>query len=209
MKINEIFFSIQGEGKWTGLPNIFIRTSGCNLRCLFCDTKYAYDKGTDKTINEILNEISKFSYKYVCITGGEPLLQKDIFDLINILIKKNYVVSIETNGSIEIKGLSQIDKLMISMDVKCPSSKMDEKNYFENISQLKPKDQIKFIINDKNDYKYAKKVIKKYKPNCTIFFQPVWGTPIKKLAEWILKDKINVYLGIQLHKIIWGDKKGL
>jgi len=208
MKINEIFYSLQGEGKWTGRPNIFIRTSGCNLRCSFCDTTYAYYDGKEMSINEILSQISKYPCKYICLTGGEPLLQNEILDLIDALLKKDYKIYLKTNGSINIKKLSNKKSLIISLDIKCPSSKMHEKNNFKNISLLKKDDQLKFVIDDKNDYNYAKKIIDKYKPICTVFFQPVWGTNPSNLAEWIIHDGLNVKLGLQLHKIMWGEKKG-
>ena len=207
MKINEIFYSLQGEGNWSGLPNIFIRTTGCNLRCSFCDTKYAYESGEEMSIEAILDNISKYSCKYICITGGEPLLQKNIKDLINILLKRKYHICLETNGSIDIKGISNKKSLIISLDIKCPSSKMSSKNFFKNINYLGKKDQLKFIILDRNDYDFAKKIVKKYKPSCCIYFQPVWGTNPKNLADWIINDKLNVNLGLQLHKIIWGEKR--
>ena len=209
MKINEIFYSIQGEGKWSGLPNIFIRTTGCNLRCSFCDTKYAYEKGKELSINEIFSKVKKYNCKFVCITGGEPLIQKDTIRLIEDLIKNNYSITIETNGSIDLSPLIKIDKIMISCDIKCPSSNMHKKMCFENIKILKEKDQLKFVIKDKKDYNYAKKIVQNYQPICTVFFQPVWGTNIKNLAEWILKDNLDVKIGLQIHKIIWGDKKGV
>ena len=209
MKINEIFYSIQGEGNWTGLPNIFIRATGCNLRCSFCDTKYAYDDGVEMKINEIIEDITKYPCKHICLTGGEPLLQKDIFELIESLLKRDYKICLETNGSIEIKKLSDIKSLLISLDIKCPSSKMHEKMCFENISFLGKHDQLKFIIYDKEDYNYAKKILKKYKPICNVFFQPVWGSNPKELSAWILNDGLNVRFGLQLHKIIWGDIKGV
>ena len=209
MKINEIFYSIQGEGKWTGLPNIFIRTTGCNLRCTYCDTKYAYEKGIEKSIQDIEKEIRKYECKKICITGGEPLLQKETMDLVALLLKEGYLISIETNGSIDIKPLIKKEKILISMDVKCPSSKMHEKMLLENIEHLEEKDQIKFIIADKNDYKYANEIIGKYKPKCDVFFQPVWNSSYETLSKWIINDNLNVKLGIQLHKIIWGDKKGV
>lgn len=143
MKINEIFYSIQGEGNWTGLPNIFIRTSGCNLRCSYCDTKYAYDTFKEIKIIKIIDEIRKYNCKKVCITGGEPLLQKDMIKLVDELIKNNYNVSIETNGSIEIKPISNKKLVMISLDVKCPSSNMSEKMLYQNLLYLKKKDQLK------------------------------------------------------------------
>ncbi len=209
MKINEIFYSLQGEGKWTGLCNIFIRTSGCNLRCSFCDTQYAYNDGKEMSIDKILSRISKYPCKYICITGGEPLLQNEILDLVDIILKRNYKICLETNGSIDIKRLSNRKPLVISLDIKCPSSNMHEKILLENISLLKKEDQLKFVIKDKNDYNYAKKVIKKYKPICTVFFQPVWGTNPSDLADWIICDGLKVKLGLQLHKIIWGDKSGI
>jgi len=209
MKINEIFYSLQGEGKWTGLRNIFIRTSGCNLRCSFCDTQYAYNDGKEMSIDKILSQISKYPCKYICITGGEPLLQNEILDLVDIILKGNYKICLETNGSIDIKRLSNRKSLIISLDIKCPSSNMHEKILLENISLLKKEDQLKFVIKDKNDYNYAKKVIKKYKPICTVFFQPVWGTNPSDLADWIICDGLKVKLGLQLHKIIWGDKSGV
>ena len=208
MKINEIFFSIQGEGKWTGLPNIFIRTTGCNLRCSYCDTKYAYKNGREMKINEILKEIKNYLCSHVCITGGEPLEQKEILKLIDALIKNNYQISLETNGSKNIKQLTLIKPLLISMDVKCPSSKMHENNRYDNISLLRNDDQLKFVITNKSDYDFCKKIIEKYNPSCDVFFQPCWGYDPKSLGKWILKDNLNVKLGLQLHKIIWGDKKG-
>jgi len=207
MKINEIFYSIQGEGKWIGLPNIFIRTTGCNLRCAFCDTKYAYEDGEDLSIKDILKKISKYKCRYVCITGGEPLLQKDILKLIKNLMNKDYFVIIETNGSISIKKIIRIKNLFISLDVKCPSSKMDKENKLENIKLLRDNDQIKFIIKDKKDYNYSKNIINRYKPTCDIFIQPVWGENPKKIANWIVADRLNVKFSLQLHKIIWGQKR--
>jgi 7-carboxy-7-deazaguanine synthase len=209
MKINEIFYSLQGEGKWTGRPNIFIRTTGCNLRCSYCDTKFAYYDGKEMIVNDILKKVAEYNCQYVCITGGEPLLQKDIYNLIRNLLIKNYFVIIETNGSIKIKELDEFKKLIISLDIKCPSSKMDKKIDFRNINLLKMKDQLKFVIKDKKDYNYAKNTINKYKPKCDIFFQPVWGEDPKRIAQWILTDKLNVKLGLQLHKILWGLKRGV
>ncbi len=209
MKINEIFYSIQGEGQWMGIPNIFIRTSGCNLRCTYCDTKYAYKTGEEKDISEIVTKIKKYSCKKICITGGEPLLQKELILLLKKLAKDNYEILIETNGSLDIKEIIKNKKILFSLDIKCPSSEMEDKMKFENIKKLSKKDQLKFVIGTKEDYDYAKKVISKYNPNCKVYFQPVWYSNTQNLAEWILKDRLNVTLGLQLHKIIWGDKKGV
>jgi len=207
MKINEIFYSIQGEGRWTGLPNIFIRVTGCNLRCSFCDTKYAYFDGKEMPIEDIMKDVSKYPCKKVCITGGEPLLQEQTIELIDSLIKEKYHISIETNGSKSLKNIVNKKNLMISMDIKCPSSNMNEKMKFDNISLLREKDQLKFVIKNKDDYEYAKKIIEEYKPICPIYFQPVWGTDPKIIIDWIKKDDLNVKLSLQLHKIIWGDKR--
>lgn len=207
MKINEIFYSLQGEGKWMGLPNIFIRTTGCNLRCSFCDTKYAYDTGKTMNIEEAVKNIKNYPCKNVCITGGEPLMQDETLDLINILIKKGYKICLETNGSKNLEELANKKSLMISLDIKCPSSKMYEKMQLENINLLEQKDQLKFVIKNKEDYNYAKKLINKYKPVCSVFFQPVWKINPKELAEWIINDGLNVQMSLQLHKILWGKKK--
>lgn len=209
MKINEIFYSIQGEGKWMGLPNIFIRTTGCNLRCSFCDTTYAYETGEEMSIEEIINRIRKHPCNYVCITGGEPLLQEAIVQLIDVLLEKKYVICLETNGSIDIENLVGKKSLLISLDIKCPSSTMHEKMNFNNVSLLTCNDQLKFIIQNREDYEYAKKNIKKYKPQSAIFFQPVWSINLKELSSWVLNDGLDVRIGLQLHKIIWGDRKGV
>jgi 7-carboxy-7-deazaguanine synthase len=209
MKINEIFYSIQGEGKWMGLPNIFIRTTGCNLRCSFCDTTYAYETGEEMSIEEIINRIRKHPCNYVCITGGEPLLQEAIVQLIDVLLEKKYVICLETNGSIDIENLVGKKSLLISLDIKCPSSAMHEKMNFNNVSLLTCNDQLKFIIQNREDYEYAKKITKKYKPQSAIFFQPVWGINLKELSSWVLNDGLDVRIGLQLHKIIWGDRKGV
>jgi 7-carboxy-7-deazaguanine synthase len=209
MKINELFYSIQGEGGWAGIPSVFLRTTGCNLRCSFCDTIYAYEQGTQMTVQEIMEKIQTYSCKYICITGGEPLLQKDLPKFITILLQKKYNICLETNGSINIKKLTGKNALVISLDIKCLSSGMHDQMHLKNISYLSKKDQLKFIIKNKKDFDYAKKIIQQTKPTCTIFFQPVWGTNPKRLAAWILNDNLNVRLGLQLHKIIWGIKKGV
>jgi 7-carboxy-7-deazaguanine synthase len=209
MKVNEIFYSIQGEGILVGVPSIFLRLTGCNLRCSFCDTKYAYVQGKEMSIQAILDDIKKFDCTYICLTGGEPLLQKDAVKLIENLLQKNYKICLETNGSISIKKLVGKKSLMISLDIKCPSSGSHEQMIMKNISYLSKKDQLKFIIKNKEDYDYAKKILKKYNPQCNVFFQPVWGTSAKKLASWILNDGLLVRLTLQLHKIIWGEKRGV
>jgi len=208
MKINEIFYSIQGEGSWTGLPNIFIRTTGCNLRCTYCDTQYAYEAGTEMTIASILSQIKSYPCTHICLTGGEPLLQHDAPELLAALSKKHYKTSIETNGSIPIKPFIKKQSIMVSLDIKCPCSQMHTKMNLDNIVLLRSQDQLKFVIKTRVDYEYAKIIITKYKPKCTIFFQPVWGTNPINLGQWILEDGLSAHLGIQLHKILFGETKG-
>jgi 7-carboxy-7-deazaguanine synthase len=209
MNVNEIFYSLQGEGTTAGLPTIFLRTTGCNLRCSFCDTTYAYEQGTEMSISEIIHTIEHYPCKHLCITGGEPLLQHDLPTLLNHLIQKKFIICLETNGSISIKKYVGKPSVMISMDVKCPSSGMHPHMIHKNISILSKNDQLKFIIKNKKDYEYAKELLQKYRPRCTVFFQPVWGIPPKKLASWILDDDLPVRLGLQLQKIIWGIQRGV
>ena len=206
--INDVFYSIQGEGKWMGLPNCFIRTMGCNLRCSYCDTKEAYDQGVEKSIDQILDEIASFHCKKVCITGGEPLLQEHIGLLINRLVETGYYIIVETNGSQSIKPFLSIPHLFFSMDIKCPSSTMHEKILIENFSLIRKVDQIKCVVGNREDYDYAKQLCLIHEVSCPIFFQPVWGFSLETLAEWILEDHLNVHLGVQLHKMIWGQQSG-
>jgi 7-carboxy-7-deazaguanine synthase len=207
MKINEIFCSFQGEGRWAGIPNVFIRTTGCNLRCTFCDTKYAYEQGEEMSIEEIIKRVGEFPYSKVCITGGEPLLQTETLALIDNLLRKGYEICLETNGSINIKTLEG-KSIIISLDIKCPSSMMHERMNLNNLFYLTKKDQLKFVIKNKEDYTYAKSIVRKYKPSCPVFFQPVWNTDPRALATWILEDGFHARLSLQLHKIIWGEKRG-
>ena len=207
MKIAEIFYSLQGEGTDIGLPTIFIRTSGCNLRCEWCDTKYAWEGGDEYTIREIKSKISSYPGKRVCITGGEPLVQDGLLDLVEELVK-SYEISIETNGSLDIEPISNMD-IHISMDYKTPSSGMDKEMKDKNIDLLRTKDVLKFVIADRDDYGSAKNTIKKFEPSSAIIFQPVHGIELKDLAEWVIEDGIDVRVLPQLHKLIWGDKKGV
>ncbi|UCE73855.1 MAG: radical SAM protein [Methanomassiliicoccales archaeon] len=209
MKINEIFYSIQGEGELIGVPTIFIRTSGCNLRCSWCDTKYAYEEGHEMSLEEILKKTKEYPSTHICITGGEPLLQKDIIGLVQKLSQNRYQVSIETNGSKSIEELPCLESLMISMDIKCPSSGMQKEMDFSNLDLLSLNDQLKFVIGDRKDYEYAKKIIAEHKPLCSLIMMPVSGTDLQKLADWVLEDGLKVRVLPQLHKLIWSEKKGV
>jgi len=209
MKINEIFHTIQGEGILMGVPTVFIRFTGCNLRCGWCDTRYAYDEGEEMNLNDILQEVSEHPTSHVCITGGEPLLQDGVKNLIQALSDEGYTVLLETNGSQSIEELPCLDSLVISLDIKCPSSGMYEKMDFTNLEVLGPNDQLKFIVGDEKDYEYAKEIIDKYKPICSIIMTPVGGIELKNLAEWVLRDGLHVRVLPQLHKMIWGEKRGV
>jgi len=204
MKICEIFYSIQGESTFSGLPCIFIRTSGCNLRCSYCDTKFAYKEGYEMGVYEILEKIKQYNCRLLEITGGEPLLQEKIYELINQVINKGYTIILETNGSLLIDRLpKQVIKIL---DIKCPGSCQSDLMNFKNLNYLNKEDQIKFVIMDRVDYDYAKEVIlnNKLVDRVNILFSPVHEIlEPKRLAEWILRDNLNVRLQIQLHKIIW------
>lgn len=209
MLICEIFHSIQGEGILIGIPTTFIRTTGCNLRCSWCDTKYAYEEGKEMSIEEIMAKVKDFPTNHVCITGGEPLLQKDTFRLIQRLCDEGYEVCLETNGSKSIEEMPCLDSLMVSLDIKCPSSGMHKEMALSNLELLGPNDQLKFIIGDEKDYVHAKEVIAKHNPICSIIMMPVGGRELKNLAEWVLKDGLKVRVLPQLHKLIWGEKRGV
>lgn len=210
MKINEIFKSIQGETTFQGLPSVFIRTTGCNLRCSWCDTKYAYSEGEDYSVDELLKIVEKFNCRYVVITGGEPLEQKETPELIKRLINNGYKVLVETNGS---KDISIVDPETFKIvDFKCPSSNMSEKMLWGNVQNLSPHDEVKFVIADYNDYVWAKSVIESYNLSqiCTTLLSPAFGSLKPELmAEWIINDNLPVRMQLQIHKYIWGpDARG-
>ncbi len=209
MKVNEMFTSIQGEGIYIGVPMFFIRLTGCNLRCEWCDTQYAFYEGEEMSIDSIVKRVEDSGMEWVCITGGEPLLQEDVYKLIDILLRKGYKILVETNGSILIDKLPTEDNLVISLDIKTPSSKMEKAMRFENLKYLGPKDFVKFVIMDERDFEYAKNIIEEYEIDKEIIFQPVGGTNLKWLAEKVIEERLNVRVLPQLHKIIWGNKRGV
>ena len=210
LKINEIFYSIQGESSYAGLPCIFIRLTYCNLRCSYCDTDYAFYNGTDMKISEIISDINKYPAELIMITGGEPLLQENCIHLMQELLNKNYSVMLETSGSLKLKDVPK--SVIKIIDFKCPTSNMINKNDWTIIADIQKEDEIKFVIANKEDYDWSKKMIKKYNLNkvCPILFSPVYNKiDMSTLADWILKDGLNVKLQMQLHKHIWGEKKGV
>ena len=204
LKVNEIYFSIQGESSYAGLPCVFVRLTGCNLRCVWCDTEYAFYEGEWKSLDQIVAEAAQFGCKLVELTGGEPLLQKESFALVDKLIDAGFKVLVETSGSISLKMLNP--EAIKIMDVKCPGSKMAEKNRWENIDYLTPKDEVKFVLADRADYDWAVDVMRKYKLDrkATVLFSTVFGAlESVRVVEWILQDKLPVRFQLQMHKFIW------
>ncbi|MCH6574552.1 MAG: radical SAM protein [Bacteroidetes bacterium] len=204
LRVNEIYHSIQGESSKSGLPCVFVRLTYCNLRCTYCDTEYAFYEGEDKSIEEIINEVKKYNCKLVEITGGEPLVQKETLELMKRLCDEGFDVMLETGGSLPIKDIDE--RVLIIMDLKCPSSKMEKKNLYENINFLKPADELKFVIGNREDYDWSKEIISKYdlKNKSKILFSVVFGElePVA-LVNWIIEDKLDVRFQLQMHKYIW------
>ncbi|MDP2645608.1 MAG: radical SAM protein [Desulfobacterales bacterium] len=210
--VNEIFYSIQGESLSAGRPCIFIRLTGCNLRCAYCDTAYAYEEGVAMDTREILDRISTWACRLVEVTGGEPLIQAGTPGLIDQLLENGYEVLLETNGSMDIGGIDP--RCIKIVDIKCPASRESDKNDFKNLKRLTVRDQIKFVIANRTDYDYAKQIIQKTGPDMPeshILFSPVCPVMApEKLSRWILDDQLNVRLHLQLHKILWpGRDRGV
>ena len=212
LKVNEIYKSVQGESTYTGHPCVFIRLTYCNLRCSYCDTEYAFYEGKELSIEEILEKIKAYKINLVEVTGGEPLIQKECNLLLKKLLSHNYEVLLETSGSLTLAKVP--NKVIKIVDFKCPSSKMESKNLWENVNYINKKDEIKFVIGNRKDYNWAKKKITEHKLfNLTknILFSPVFNEiEPKKIIDWILEDTLNVRFQLQMHKYIWKpDEKGV
>ena len=212
LKVNEIYYSVQGESTAAGLPCVFVRLTYCNLRCTYCDTEYAFYDGKDLSISDIIDEVKKYNCNLVEITGGEPLFQMDeCLELMKQLCDYGFNVMIETSGSLTIKDMDP--RVKIIMDLKCPSSGMVKKNLYDNINYLKPTDELKFVIGNREDYDWTLDIINKYKltNKCEILFSVVFGKlePVQ-LVNWILEDNLKVRFQLQMHKYIWHpEKKGV
>lgn len=209
LRLTEIFFSLQGETKTVGLPTVFVRLTGCPLRCQYCDTAYAFHGGKKQTLEEILSAVKKYPAKYVTVTGGEPLAQKACLTLLSLLCDAGYEVSLETSGALSV---AEVDKRVIKIvDFKTPGSLEVDKNHYANVDHLLPHDQVKFVICNQADYEWSKQIIQQYDLNnkCHILLSPSYQQ-VKpgELADWILRDGLNVRLQIQLHKYLWGDVAG-
>lgn len=209
LRITEIFLSLQGESRSIGFPTVFVRLTGCPLRCVYCDTSYAFQGGQWLVLEEILREVASHGTRHVCVTGGEPLAQKDCLPLLTALCDAGYEVSLETSGAMDV---SQVDSRVIKvMDLKTPGSQEVDKNLYGNIEHLQSQDQVKFVICDRHDYDWAKEMLFRYDlpRRCEVLFSPVFGTQnARELAEWILADHLPVRFQMQLHKIIWGEEQG-
>lgn len=211
MQITEIYHSIQGESRFAGLPCVFVRTTGCNLRCVWCDTEYSFYGGQKMSLDEIVKQVESYNCKLVEITGGEPLLQKEVPELARRLLDKKQTVLVETSGE---RDISVLDKRVIKiMDLKCPGSGESHRNRWQNLEHLTPEDEVKFVIKDRQDYEWSVEAVKKHnlESRVRILFSPVWGElDPKDLAQWILQDKLNVRYQLQLHKFIWSpETKGV
>ncbi len=209
LRVTEIFYSLQGESNTVGIPTVFIRLTGCPLRCVYCDTAYAFIGGVKTEITDIIAQAEHYNTKYITVTGGEPLAQSACLELIVNLLDKDFIVSIETSGAIDVSGVDS--RAVKVMDLKTPSSGESSKNLYKNIQYLDSKDQVKFVIGDNEDYEWSKVALTQYGliGRCEILFSPVMGQQnATELAEKILRDRLPVRFQIQLHKLLWDNAQG-
>ena len=208
MKVNEIFYSIQGESSYAGWLCVFVRLTGCNLRCVYCDTRYAYEEGQERTVEEVMAEVKRHTCPLVEITGGEPMLQEEVYPLMEGLLSEGVRVLLETNGSLD---LTQVDERVIRIiDVKCPGSGMSDRVYWPNLEHLRRSDELKFVLSDRRDYEWAKDVIARYELplQCTVLLSAAFGqlSP-RDVVHWMLEDHLNVRFQLQGHKILWNPER--
>ena len=209
LRVTEIFFSLQGETSRIGLPTVFVRLTGCPLRCGYCDTAYAFHEGRTMTLAEIATEVARHQPRYVTVTGGEPLAQKNCLGLLKELCGRGYAVSLETGGALDVSDVDpRVSKIL---DIKTPGSGEVDKNLWSNLAHLTPRDEIKFVLCGEADYGWAKQVLaeRRLDRTCPVLFSPSYhDLPAKTLAEWILRDRLPVRMQIQLHKLLWGEERG-
>jgi 7-carboxy-7-deazaguanine synthase len=209
LRISEIFYSLQGEARTAGFPTVFIRLTGCPLRCEYCDTSYAFSGGKLAKMTDILDQVSRYQTQYITVTGGEPLAQPECLNLLEQLIAKGYKVSLETSGAMDVSKVNaRVSKVM---DLKTPTSAEESRNLYTNIQYLTAQDQVKFVICNREDYQWSKQKIIEYQldKKCELLFSPTMDQQEPtELAEWILQDQLPVRFQLQLHKILWGNKAG-
>ena len=209
LRLTEIFFSLQGEASRVGLPTVFVRLTGCPLRCSWCDTTYSFTGGEPATIESVLAEVAKYPARQVCVTGGEPLAQKECLPLLTALCDAGYEVSLETSGALDIAAVDP--RVARIMDLKAPDSAESARNRWENLVLLNSRDEIKLVIASRADYEWARDVLRQRQldARCPVLFSPAQGLiEARALAEWILEDGLNVRFQMQLHKLLWGNIKG-
>jgi len=209
LRVSEIFYSLQGETSRVGLPTVFIRLTGCPLRCVYCDTTYAFTGGQNMSLANILQQVAEYGPGYVTVTGGEPLAQKNCLPLLGALCDAGYEVSLETGGALDISGVDA--RVMRVVDIKTPASGEAAKNRWENLSLLTRHDEIKFVLCDESDYQWAKQILQQHQlaGKCAVLFSPVHGTmDATQLANWILRDRLPVRMQLQLHKLLWNNTPG-
>ena len=209
LRLTEIFFSLQGEASRVGLPTVFVRLTGCPLRCSWCDTTYSFTGGEPATIESVLAEVAKYPARQVCVTGGEPLAQKECLPLLTALCDAGYEVSLETSGALDIAAVDP--RVARIMDLKAPDSAESARNRWENLALLNSRDEIKLVIASRGDYEWARDVLRQRQldARCPVLFSPAQGLiEARALAEWILEDGLNVRFQMQLHKLLWGNIKG-
>ncbi len=211
MRITEVFHSVQGESTFAGLPCVFVRLTGCPLRCTWCDTEYAFFGGTDRSVDDVLDTVRSYGCRLVEVTGGEPLAQPDTVTLLRRLCEEGFTVLLETSGSEDTSIVHP--SVRIILDVKCPGSGMTERMHWPNVERLRPQDEAKFVIQDRSDYEWAKNTLDRFQltNRCPVLFSPVFGVLApRQLAEWLLADRLPIRLQLQLHKHIWApDMRGV
>ncbi|TFW70068.1 7-carboxy-7-deazaguanine synthase QueE [Methylotenera oryzisoli] len=209
LKIHEIFYSLQGESSRVGLPTVFVRLTGCPMRCVYCDTAYAFSGGSNMEIDDILAKVAEFGTPYVTVTGGEPLAQKDCHVLLKALCDQGYSVSLETGGAIDISPVDA--RVSVILDIKTPDSGELKNNVWGNLAHLKKADEVKFVLCSRADYEWARDLLVKehLTAKCSVLFSPVYSQLAPAdLADWVLADKLPVRMQLQLHKILWGEVPG-
>ncbi|MHB8372760.1 MAG: 7-carboxy-7-deazaguanine synthase QueE [Thermoplasmataceae archaeon] len=209
MLLTERFHSIQGEGKYVGIPMYFVRTNLCNLRCRWCDSAYTFSGGKELPLDLLLADVKLSWEKWVCLTGGEPMLQREAIQFMEECQNLGKKVLLETGGSIDLKNVVKLLDTFIDMDIKTPSSGEHSSLLIKNLGYLREQDYVKFVISDIEDYNYAMDFVRSWKYKCEIVFQPAWGVDLKWLVELALKDKADVRVMTQIHKIIWGNMRGV